>query len=222
MIESLLELPLFQGLGKADLARIAETVHFTPRSYEAGEEIARQDSACDKLDFLLQGTVTRHTRSADGSYAFSERITPPAVLQPEVLYGLNCRYTHSFVTQSTAQIMHVSKWDVNHTFMNYEVFRLNYLNLLSTLAVRRAHHVWEPAPGELIPRIVRFIRHHAQYPAGEKILHIKMETLAAHVQATRLNVSFALRDLQKQGLLLLRRGQIIVPALERLVAAHLI
>ncbi len=220
MIDSLLELPLFQGMGKADLARITETVHLDVRHYEAGDEIARQDARCDRLDFLLQGTLMRHTRSADGSYAFSERMTPPAVLQPEVLYGLHCRYTHSFVAQGRTEIIHVSKWDVNHAFMNYEVFRLNYLNLLSTLAVRRELPVWEPSTEGLEERIVRFVRHHAQYPAGEKQLHITMEQLAAHVHSTRRNVSYALKRLQKKGLLLLRRRQIIVPALERLTAAH--
>lgn len=217
LIDTLLELPLFQGLGKSDLAPILETVQITSVFYEPGKYIVRQDCPCNGLLFLVKGSATQHTLSDNRNYAFQERIAAPSVLQPEVLYGLQLRYTHSYIAQSATQVIPVSKTAVNQVLMKYEVFRLNFINLLSTLAYRRQRSLWGSAPANVEQRIVRFLHQHAQYPAGEKILNMRMADLAAHLNETRINISKALNGMQDRGLVLLRRKEIVVPALEKLL-----
>lgn len=220
MFDTLLELPLFQGLGKNDLTRIVEEVRFDFVKCEQGQVIASQDSPCNQLIFLLKGSLTRHTLSSDRTYSFSERISAPAVLQPESLYGLYRQYTHSYTVRSSAQLIKIDKSAINNTFINYEVFRLNLINLLSTRIIRSERALWDTASGNTEQRIIRFIRQHVEYPAGEKILNIKMEDLAQHLNETRINISKALNHFQDRGLVLLRRKEIIIPALEKLLVHY--
>lgn len=219
-VDVLLELPLFQGLGKSVLAPLMEAVPLTPVAYGPGKFILRQDTPCTGLVFLLTGSATRHTVSDNRRYAFQERIAAPCVLQPEVLYGFHSHYTHSFIARSDTQILTVSKKAVNQVFMNQEVFRLNFINLLSTLAYRRQRPVWNDAPAHVEQRIIRFIHRHAQYPAGEKVLNIRMADLAELLNETRIHISKALNAMQHEGLLSLRRKEIRVPALETLLCAY--
>lgn len=220
MFEILLELPLFQGLCLTDLTRIIETEKFAFEKYEAGTSLIQQDTPCKRMVFLLKGTITKHTESDNRTYAVCERISAPAVLQPEALYGLTPMYYHSYKAQSDVHILAIDKQSVNQTFMKYEIFRINLSNYLSTKIQRAQRLLWGPTPTTVEQSIVRFLRMHIQHPAGEKILHIKMKDLGEQIKETRINVSRALNRMQKQGLVLLRRKEIVIPAFEKLQAQY--
>jgi predicted transcriptional regulator len=66
-------------------------------------------------------------------------------------------------------------------------------------------------------KIIRLIRKTACKPSGEKVLRTKMEELAMVLEESRLNVSKALNNLQDRGLVELKRKEIVIPALERLI-----
>lgn len=221
MFEMLLELPLFQGLCLADLTRIIETERMAFEKYDAGKYLIKQDTSCRRIVFLLKGTLTKHTVSDNHTYAVSERISAPAVLQPESIFGLTPMYAHSYQAQSDAHIIAINKDAVNRTLMQYEIFRINLNNYLSTKIQRTQRLLWGPVPTSVEQSIVRFLRLHIQHPAGEKILHIKMEDLGKQIKETRINVSRALNRMQRQGLVLLRRKEIVIPSFERLQAQYI-
>ena len=52
---------------------------------------------------------------------------------------------------------------------------------------------------------------------GEKTLRITMEDLAVLINETRINVSKLLNELHDKGIILLRRKEITIPALENLL-----
>ena len=77
--------------------------------------------------------------------------------------------------------------------------------------------VWSRAPQSLEDRLVRFFTQHCLYPAGHKVFNILMTRLAEEVNDSRLNVSRILNDMQYRGLIVLSRGKIEIPQLERLL-----
>lgn len=99
----------------------------------------------------------------------------------------------------------------------YEIFRLNYMNIISNRAQTCYNRLWTEVPERLEARITDFILSHIERPSGEKILKIKMEELANAINDTRLSVSKALNGMQENGLLELHRGEIVIPDLERLI-----
>jgi DNA-binding transcriptional regulator LsrR (DeoR family) len=54
-------------------------------------------------------------------------------------------------------------------------------------------------------------------PAGPKTIHIKMEDLARMIAESRLNLSRELNKMHDEGIIRITRGEIYIPALEKLI-----
>ena len=210
-------LPLFQGFGKSELTQFYKSVPHRFVRYVKGENIAEQDHPCQQLILALRGTIETHTRSDNNRFTFREKLLPPAALQPEALYGIAPRYTHTYTAQTDARVLIIPKEGVTLLFSRFEVFRLNMINLLCTYVYRQGRWLWHNLSGDTEKRIVNFIHSRSVYPAGEKILEISMEDLGLQINEPRMNVSRALNRLQKENLVLLKRRKIIIPALEKLI-----
>ena len=68
---------------------------------------------------------------------------------------------------------------------NYEIFRLNYMNMVSNRAQMLHNRLWAVSGNNLEARIAHFILSHVERPSGKKVLKIKMEDLAQIVNETR-------------------------------------
>ena len=216
-LDTLTDLPLFQGIGKSELARFATSIPHKIKRYAAGERIAEQDHPCQQLVLAFRGVLQMCTRSDNNRFAFHERLQAPIALQPEALYGISPRYTHTFTAQTEVQAIVIPKEGVTQLFSSLEVFRLNLINLLSTFIYRQSRWLWHNLLGDTEKRIVNFIHAHSIHPAGEKILDISMEDFGLQINEPRMNISQALNRLQKKNLILLKRKRIIIPALEKLI-----
>lgn len=216
MFETLLQLPLFQGLAQEDLTCILGKVklHFT--KHKAGEVILKADAPCDRLMFILKGEVASSTSSADASYSFTEYFQAPYLIEPQSLFGMNTTYVSTYVAHSEVHTVSISKAFALNELFKYEIFRLNYMNIISNRAQNLNSRLWERVAEGLDKRISGFILAHVERPSGEKILKIKMEELARVVNDTRMGVSKALNGMQEAGLLELHRGEIVIPEVERL------
>lgn len=218
--QKLLQLPLFQGLGSSEMTWIIDKIKFDFAKYQAGDSIIQQDSSCNAVVFILDGSVEMATTGHDCSYTFYEQIPTPAVLQPEVLFGPRTRYTHHFIATSNVGVLSISKSQFWEHLLQYDVFRMNYINLISAEAQNATRIIWQPFYGSVRQKIILFMVQHSWRPSGPKRLKIRMEDLSTQLGETRLNVSKALNELQELQLISLRRGVIEVPKLESLIALN--
>lgn len=217
LYDHLLRFPLFQGLSRAELLQMAGNTKFGFLKLPAGKQVVREGEPCRLLHFLISGQLTAQSVSDDHTYTFSEQLSAPWLLQPEMLFGASTRHSVSVKTLSEAHFITLSKDEVLRLLDDFLIIRLNLLNLYATQSQRRAHLIWRRSPATLTDRIVRFLLDHAVYPAGPKTVNILMERLAQELNDSRLNVSRALNDMQQRGLLRLYRGRIEVPLLEQLL-----
>ncbi len=216
LYDQLSQFTLFQGMSRADLLQMVGNTRFDFLKLGAGQHVVKEDDVCNKLLFLVSGTIDVTSFADDRSYQVDERLQAPWLLQPEVLFGLTCRYTCSVRTHTECHFILLSKDEVLRLFDDILTFRLNLLNLLSTLAQQRGRRPWRRVSVPLTDRIARFFIDHVHYPAGRKEVHILMERLAVELNDSRLDVSRALNDMQRRGLVELHRGRIVIPSLERL------
>ena len=72
MFDTLLQLPLFQGLCHEDFTNILEKVklHFT--RHKPGEPLIKSGEVCDQLLFLLKGRLSSVTGSEDDTLTVIE------------------------------------------------------------------------------------------------------------------------------------------------------
>lgn len=220
MFDTLLQLPLFQGLAKEDFTSILEKVklHFTKR--KAGEVLLRKDAPCRELTFVLKGDLSSYTPAADDSYSFTEHFTSPYLIEPYSMFGMKTSYTATYRAQTEVHTVSIDKASVLKELFNYEIFRLNYINMVSNRAQTLYARLWKNTDSSLEKRIVCFILKHMERPAGKKELKITMEVLAQILNETRAGVSKTLNSMQEKGLLELHRGEIAIPDAERLASAQ--
>ena len=215
--ERLLELPLFQGMSKGDLAQVASTTKFINIAVVKGKTVVDEGEACDRLLFLVKGTIHATARADDNGYSITETFQAPEILQPERIFGLTQRYTRSFKAATDCNFISLSKMETLALADKYEIFRLNLLNIICTQSQRLTRFPWRTQPGDIRHKIARFIETRCLRPAGGKTVRIKMERLAEEVNESRLNVSRTLNSMDAEGIISLKRGIIQVHALEKII-----
>ena len=217
LYDTLLNLPLFLGMSRADLLQIAGHTKFDFQKIEAGETLTEIGEPYHRLLFLLSGEVAVETMADDRGYAIVETIKAPEVFMIERLFGYDQHSPHHYVARNDCSLMSISKKEVLRLANQYEIFHINLLNLISTQAQRSNRRLFRVPPKTLSDSIIRFFENHCLRPAGEKNFHIKMDRLAQELNVKRLKVSVALNELENQGLIELHRGKISIPALEKLI-----
>ena len=211
MYDTLLQLPLFQGLCKDDFTCIIEKVKFHFRNYNEDEIIAKQGEPCNQLIFLLEGNLSIQTIDETHDFRLTETIASPAVIEPYSLFGMYTRFNATYQVQGQAKLLFIDKSYILSELNNYEIFRLNYLNILSNRVQVTSHKLWNNHIGTLKEKLANFILLRSFKPEGEKKLQIGMEDLARLINETRINVSKTLNDLQNKGLVQLNRKEILIP-----------
>ncbi len=217
MFDTLLQLPLFQGLCHEDFTSILEKtkLHFT--RYKEGDLILKQGETCDKLFFLINGELSVKTESSDKAYTFIETVNGPAIIEPYSLFGMKVTYSSTYIANTEVNAISICKSFVLTGLMNYEIFRLNYMNIISNRAQNLYCRIWNNAPQGTEEQIAHFIIQHLNKPEGEVTIKIKMEDLAAYLDDTRLNVSKSLNSMQDKGIITLRRKEIYIPDASKLL-----
>lgn len=220
MYDTLLQLPLFQGLCKNDFTNILGKVKLHFRKYETEEIIVEQGEPCTQLIFLLNGEIISQSTDEKRSYSLQEIFNSPFVIEPYSLFGMNTTYTATYKARTNAHLVSIDKSFVLSELNNYEIFRLNYLNMLSNRAQVAYDKLWNSHIGGTKEKIINFLLLRSMKPEGEKLLKIKMEVLANLIDETRINVSKELNEMQEKGLMQLSRKEIFIPALEKIIESE--
>ncbi len=221
MFDTLLSLPLFQGLGHDDLTRILESTHLNFETLPIGQEIVRQDSPCAGVTFILKGKVSCQTEAADRSWNVVETMQAPLVIGLDTLYGSKQTYPHSFLTSTQVRLLRVDKRTIAALTGYFEVFRINVLNTLSAKIARQQQPLWLPSSTTLEGRIIHFMRTHVTRPAGHKTFNMTLRMLGSYLGEDYRYVSKALHHIEELGLVELRRNSIDIAAFESLLQAKL-
>ena len=211
MYDTLLQLPLFQGLGKNDFTSILDKVKIHFIRHKAGEVILRKGQKCKELVFLLHGNLVSETQDKDCLYTLYEVIGAPYLMEPYSLFGWRTEYVSTYTTRTDTDLVMIDKSDLLAELSNYEIIRLNYLNMLSNRVQNLNERLWtNPADG-IENRIIDFVLLHSSVPVGEKWLKIKMDDFAKLLSSTRIRVSKVLNDMQDKRWITLHRGEIRIP-----------
>lgn len=221
MFSTLLQLPLFQGLCHEDFTNILDKVKLHFMKHKVGEKIIQSGSPCEQLCFLLKGKISMITSSQDDLYTVIEQIEAPYLIEPYSLFGMNTSYTSSYIAHTAIHTVSISKSFVLSNLFHYDIFRLNYMNIISNRAQTLSSRLWKEEPTEdLKDKIIRFVLVHCERPQGEKRIKVKMDDLAHCLEDTRLNTSKALNELQDKGLIELHRKEILIPDAQRLILGN--
>ena len=217
MYDKLLKLPLFQGLSRNDLTVILEKVKVEFRSFAPKEYIVKQGDACTELLFILDGNVNVCTKDSTYKFSLREEIGPETLIEPYSLFGLRPNYNASYQAETLTNVLVMKKSYILPVLCRYDIFDLNYFNLLSSRAQVLQQKLWNTHIGSTLEKIVNFLVLRCITPSGMKELGVTMEDLAYLLNDTRINISRALNKLQETGHVCLSRKVIKINDLSTLV-----
>ena len=126
-------------------------------------------------------------------------------------------YASSYVAHTEVHTVCISKAFVLSDLFKYDIFRLNYMNIVSNRAQNLYSRLWDEPTLDLKSKIIRFFLSHCEKPQGEKTFKVKMDDLARCLDDTRLNISKTLNELQDNGLIELHRKEILIPDAQKLL-----
>lgn len=211
MYDALLQLPLFQGLGKNDLTCILDKVKIHFSKHKSGDIILKKGEICNKLVFLLNGTIQAESSDKENVFSLYEIIQAPFLIEPYSLFGWSTEYVATYSTVTVCDLMTIEKSYLLSELNNYEIIRLNYMNILSNRAQMLNERLWMRMSENIDTRIIDFILAHSIISGGEKVLKIKMDDLAKLLDSTRIRISKALNDMRNKKMMTLHRGEIRIP-----------
>ena len=172
MFDTLLQLPLFQGLCHEDFTSILDKVKLHFIKHKAGETIIKSGNPCTQLCFLLKGEISIVTNAKENIYTVIEQIEAPYLIEPQSLFGMNTNYASSYVAHTEVHTVCISKAFVLSDLFKYDIFRLNYMNIVSNRAQNLYSRLWDEPTLDLKSKIIRFFLSHCEKPQGEKTFKV--------------------------------------------------
>ena len=217
MYDTLLSLPLFQGMNHADFNSLLQKIRLDFVRYESGDTIISTGDRCRSFAFLINGTAESSREGKDGRFTFNEQIEAPYLIEPYSMFGRAGSYQRTYTATDACSFLMVDKQYIYTELGKYNICRMNLLNILSGRVQQLDNHLWNLDGMTLRERMIRFIQGLSDIQSGPKKLITKMNDLALLMDATRLNVSKELNAMEAEGLISLRRKEILIPALEKMV-----
>jgi CRP-like cAMP-binding protein len=218
IFDRLLLLPLFQGLSREELIKIIESVKVEFISEPSHSTILTQGQKANHLIFLLQGTLQiKHTEPC--GIEFIETLQAPSVLFPECMFGPQPYVSHTIQATTEVQLLGITKHDLITRLIDFTTFRISILNYLCHIAHSKSITRYTKFTPE--QNFIYFLERQFTNKNGYKEIVIKLQTLADILNISRLNTSKMLHQLEKEQVLELKRGKIIIPQFEKLTSkAH--
>lgn len=216
MFDSLLQLPLFQGMSMTDFHAILMKTRMEFQKVAPGETILAAGQKCTEFVFILNGTAEGIRSGESGLFTFAEEVSAPYLIEPQSMFGMSAQYTHTYKATTPCSIVRIEKQYIYTELGKFNIFRMNLLNMISNKAQSADSYFWKANSTNIRQKIILFISCLSDVPAGQKRLAVRMEDLASIIDATRINVSRELNRLEDMGAIILKRKEIVVPDMARL------
>lgn len=210
------DMPLFIGLSRKDLEEAIKLIHYNRKHYKKGAAIASEGTPCESLFFISEGWIRIVTESDNHAYRLEETMQAPAIIEPDKLFGMTTSFHSTYIAHTTCEVLEVSKDEIMRLIEQYLIVRLNLLNIICRKTQHLEHLPWTACTDNATSAITAFIKSHVHYPAGRKVMYIKMAQLAKELGYGRLEISKALNSLADAERIILKRGIIEIPALQLL------
>jgi len=135
--ETLLELPIFQGITTEQLTAILEKTPFHFRKFHAGETIVGRGDLSDRLRFILSGTVRHEMPTYSERILIAEEFSAPHTMPFYYLFGVQTTSPGMLTALTEVGVMELDKPHFLQLLQSNLIPLVNVLNMLSTHAQKQ-------------------------------------------------------------------------------------
>lgn len=210
MYNSLLQIPLFQGISTTDLTEILEKVKIHFKKVSKGETFIREGEKCENIVFVINGSIESIFTGKNSKLVFKEKYLNTQIIEPYSLFGVQTQYTKSYCALTETDLVYIEKKYFLPQFRQYDIFNINILNLLCSRIQASNNKILLCNAYTPEEKILELFAKLSDFRSGEKVMQIKMEDLAKLIGETRLTTSKALNAMRDKNILSLKRKEIVL------------
>lgn len=137
MFDLLLQLPIFQGLSYGQLTEIVEKIPFDFARFNAGDVLYESGDRCEKITFLLNGTVRLTTPTFSDKVQITQDFVGPYLMPFYHLFGVQTTERSTLEAVTAIGVLHFDKENFLRMLQANYVMLVNVMNILSTHAQRQ-------------------------------------------------------------------------------------
>ena len=136
MYDTIMELPLFKGIGEEQLSQMLEKTSVDFRNFEKGAEIASRDENVKTVDFIISGEASQTYRLAGSAIKVEEILGKGALIGARRLFGIDTTYSGDVYAKSDLSLMRIDKMQYMDILQRDRIYMLNYVNYISAALQR--------------------------------------------------------------------------------------
>ena len=199
--QTLMQLPLFQGVSRAKLLELVEKTRFHFLKYEDGEKVASRATSCTHLKFLLSGNIRCELSTFDGKVKLSQTLHAPDILAPDHLFGRSTHYPADYYAEGQVGLMQIDK----ATFMNFmqeePIFLINLLNILSRRSQKSKESLLSMSNGDLRERLAFWVLNLTSRNATNIRINARQRDLYSYFGVQRTALLNTLAEMKQEKLI---------------------
>ncbi|MDO4512235.1 MAG: Crp/Fnr family transcriptional regulator [Bacteroidales bacterium] len=201
MFETLLNLPLFQGISKSTLASLVEKYPFHFLKYEPGTTIIEAGDACTHLRFVVSGSVKVTTSGQQGNVVMTQIVDAPEVIAPDYLFGRTTQYPSTVTAAQQCGVLQIQKTDYVNMLQAEKILLFNILNYLSRNSQNRLWEFTSRAGGKFSTRLAILVYELTTRNSRSISIAYKQKELCTLLGVRRTTLMAALTELQTKGVI---------------------
>lgn len=199
--EMLSSLPLFGGVTKEKMNKMAGSTKFHFLKFLPGQQFINAGDKCQGIECVISGSVKLAITNRDGRFMVEQTLHAPDVIAPEFVFGRSTVYPCTVTAVEPTGILRIDKTEYVRILNSDPIFLYNYLNRLSMNAQKAIDGVLAVATGSLEERIAFWIVAMTQVGATDVRLVCRQRDLYALFGVQRSSFIATLDDMKSRGLL---------------------
>lgn len=201
MYDTLLNLPLFQGVSRECITHTVGRSKFHFLKYAPGETLILSGELCTHIKFVLSGTVKTILSEKSGKLSVEQEFNGPEVIMPSFLFGRDIAYPCEVTAVTPVSMLQIEKGEYLDILSSDSVFLLNYLNYLSVNSQKALSGALNSSDGNSTKRVLYRMLSLTQASAKSIIIRSQGENLNECFGEPAERFERILENLKNDGLL---------------------
>ncbi len=217
MYTILTQCPLFRGMDPAQIEEcLPSSDNYTIDSYQAGDIVARKDTAYSGLMIMLEGSAWGQVAYPDGRILKIDSIEAPQLISPAFLFGGYNRLPVDVVAATDVRILTLHRGFVFELMQQNVLILSNFIDIISNRAGAWSKKIYFLSFKSVKEKLASWLLDNSS--AGSPVAYIPdFAQVADYFSATRSSVAAVVEGLEKKGIIKADGGNIIIlnrPALQ--------
>ncbi len=216
--DTLMGLPLFQGVSRLKLSELVEKVPFHFIKYRDGENIISAGDKCNSLVFIVSGQARIDTPCQNKRIHFLETVSAPNVIGHDYLFGKITHYPFSVHARGICGTLQITKSDYINMLQNDKVFLFNILNTLSRSTQMHKASILSLTKGTIGERIAQMVTSITHPDSTDIKISFRQKDFSTMLGAQRTSFVNALQHMKDAGIIDFNLSEISIKDRDKLVS----